>query len=62
MSKQKTAQPRYMVSAFDEPGAPGAVRFTFVPQSHQETMNGGSLAVGSLPIFPRCDGLRRNVS
>ena len=32
MSKQKTARPRYMVSVYDEPDAPGVLRFTFVPK------------------------------
>ena len=32
MSKQKTAQPRYMVNVYDEPNAPGGLRFTFVPK------------------------------
>jgi len=36
MSKQKTAQPRYMVSVYDEPARPGAVRFTFVPKGLQQ--------------------------
>ncbi len=30
MSKQKTAQPRYTVTVYDEPGGPGVLRFTFV--------------------------------
>jgi hypothetical protein len=32
MSKQKAAQPRYMVSIYEDPEAPGALRFTFVPK------------------------------
>lgn len=36
MNKQKTAQPRYMVSVYDEPEAIGVLRFTFVPKSLQQ--------------------------
>jgi len=36
MSKQKTAQPRYMVSVCDEPAPPGVLRFTFVPKGLQQ--------------------------
>ena len=42
MSKQKTAQPRYMVSVYDEPEAVGVLRFTFVPKSLQQTRTPGA--------------------
>lgn len=41
MSKQKTAQARYMVSIYDEPNAPGVFRFTFVPKGRQQTRTSG---------------------
>jgi hypothetical protein len=41
MSKQKTAQPHYMVSVYDEPDVPGVLRFTFVPKGQQQALNGG---------------------
>ena len=37
MSKQKTAQARYMVSVYDEPGNAGTLRFTFVPKQKPRT-------------------------
>ena len=37
MSKQKTAQARYMVSVYDDPGNAGTLRFTFVPKQKPRT-------------------------
>ena len=36
MSKQNTAQARYMVSVYDEPDTTGVLRFTFVPKGFQQ--------------------------
>jgi hypothetical protein len=41
MSKQKTAQVRYLVSIYDEPDAPGVLRFTFVPKRLQHARTPG---------------------
>jgi hypothetical protein len=41
MSKLKTAQSRYMVSVYDDPEAPGALRFTFLPKSRQPVRTPG---------------------
>ncbi len=43
MSKQKTAQARYMVSIYDEPNAPSVLRFTFVPKGLQQVRIAGAL-------------------
>lgn len=36
MSKQKTVQPRYIIGVYDEPNAPGVLRFIFVPKGRQQ--------------------------
>jgi hypothetical protein len=36
MNTQKTAQRHYTVTVYDEPGAPGMYRFTFVPKRPQQ--------------------------
>ena len=41
MSKQKAAQPHYIVSIHDEPDAPGVFRFTFVPKGAQQARTAG---------------------
>jgi hypothetical protein len=41
MSKQTTAQPRYMVSVYDEPSATSVLRFTFVPKGRQQVRTPG---------------------
>jgi len=41
MSKQNTTQPRYWVSIYDDPDAPGVLRFTFVPKGLQQARNPG---------------------
>src|SRR5260370_40457981 len=41
MSKQKTAQPRYMVSIYGESNAADVLRFTFVPKGLQQARTPG---------------------
>ncbi len=42
MNEQKTAQPRYMVGVYDEPGAIDVLRFTFVPKRLQRARTPGA--------------------
>ena len=41
MSKQKTAQPPYMASVYDEPDVSGMLRFTFVPKATRQARTPG---------------------
>ncbi|MGD0901177.1 MAG: hypothetical protein ABR915_25390, partial [Thermoguttaceae bacterium] len=40
MAKQRTTQPGYMVSIYDDPDAAGALRLTFVPRSVPQARDG----------------------
>jgi hypothetical protein len=51
MSKQKTAQPRYMVSVYDEPEGPGVLRFTFVPKGLQQAQTSGKAPKSPVPEY-----------